>query len=203
MMRTVLVCGVMLSAALSAAGQDDPNFVPERFRVPYSPVSYPQASAKEALASAVKALDRGKVDYVAAYLLDPAFVDARTAERAKAMEQQTDLDLRTERERQRLNPAAVRRDDRLSDDPPAFAEAVRAEARRRAFPLVVADMRGNLADNPDRLRTLRRLARDGQFEEQADTAKVTLKDLKDRAVFLRKIGPRWFVEDRTQDAPAK
>ena len=55
------------------------------------------------------------------------------------------------------------------------------------------------ADDPESLKDLRRFARGGTFPDPAApdlAAKVGLPDLKDRAVFLKKIGDRWFVENK-------
>jgi hypothetical protein len=39
----------------------------------------------------------------------------------------------------------------------------------------------------------------GNWEEAANTATVKLKDLKDRQVFFRKIGNRWFMENKQKE----
>jgi hypothetical protein len=41
--------------------------------------AYPQGSAKETLASVLKAIDAGRIDYLLAQLADPAWVDVRVA----------------------------------------------------------------------------------------------------------------------------
>ena len=63
----------------------------------------------------------------------------------------------------------------------------------------------SLLDDPEGMKDLRRFNRNGTFPDAgaADTtAKVGLVDVKDRALFLKKIGDRWFVENRQMDEPA-
>jgi hypothetical protein len=48
-----------------------------RYGVAPDPKMYPQGTAKETLASVLKAIEARRVDYVAAQLADPAFVDDR------------------------------------------------------------------------------------------------------------------------------
>src|SRR5215216_1350939 len=48
--------------------------------------AYPQSSPKEALRSALAAIEKVDYSYLAAQLLDPALVDKEVAERAKSFE---------------------------------------------------------------------------------------------------------------------
>lgn len=49
----------------------------DRYGVALDAKTYPQATAKEALGSVLKAAEAKKVDYLLAHLADPAFVDDR------------------------------------------------------------------------------------------------------------------------------
>ena len=42
---------------------------------------------------------------------------------------------------------------------------------------------------------------DGKFEDTETGAKVTHPDVKDRALYFRKVGDRWFLENRQEDLP--
>ncbi|HEY1379037.1 MAG TPA: hypothetical protein VGF55_19710 [Gemmataceae bacterium] len=51
-------------------------------------------------------------------------------------------------------------------------------------------------DDPEAVRELRRFASEGEINESGDAATVSHKETKGRQVFLRKVGGRWFLEDR-------
>ncbi|HET6572332.1 MAG TPA: hypothetical protein VFG68_01930, partial [Fimbriiglobus sp.] len=142
-MRKTLTIAILLGAAsLTAWGQDEPP--PARYGVPPSLDLFPQNAPQTALASAVKAVEKGRIDYLAAHLIDPAFIDRKVAERARPLEKEVAADLRARREAQDRNPVATPREDRVPADPKGFDEAVRREAARRAFRLVARDIRGSL-----------------------------------------------------------
>ena len=163
---------------------------------------YPQNTAKAALESAIKASEKGRHDYVAAFLLDPAFVDAEATSRGKAFAADVEVDLRIRRDREK-DDSNLPRDKRLPDEPDRLQPFIDAEAQARGFRRFVSDMREKALDDPNAVKELRRFLRDGTWEESGDTAKVTVRDIKDRAVFLKKIGTRWFVENKqTEEKPA-
>jgi hypothetical protein len=78
-------CGFAVVLALLATagrGRTGPATTPApaegpRYGVPADLKSYPQGSAKETLASVLKAVDAGRYDYLVAQLADPAWVDDR------------------------------------------------------------------------------------------------------------------------------
>jgi hypothetical protein len=162
---------------------------------------FPQNTPQVALSSAVKAVEKGRTDYLAAHLIDPAFIDPKVAERARSMEKDVAADLRALREAQARDPAATPREDRVPADPKGFDEAVRREAARRAFRLVAQDIRGTLDENPDHLKQLRRFLREGQVTDAGDTASATLRGVRDRQVNFRRVDNRWYVQDRKQPEP--
>src|SRR6187401_863893 len=74
------LAAVGLVASPPAAGQPkvaEPEEVPPRYGQPFRPKAFPQGTAREVVASAVAAVEKGEFAYLAAHLLDPAFVDAR------------------------------------------------------------------------------------------------------------------------------
>ena len=194
---TLAAWALVLGAAPPALGQQPPPVL-DRFGLAANPETYPQSTPKEALASAVRALEKDRVEYFAAHLLDPAFVDARISDRAAALEVGVERDLLQLRDRQRGTSAGP---NRVPYDPTEFAAVVTAEARRRAFRRLVQDVRTTLAESPDHLRDLRRFEA-GEFADGGETAKATLLDVKDRAVFFRLANGRWFVLDRKAELPA-
>jgi hypothetical protein len=68
----------------------------------------------------------------------------------------------------------------------AFAEAVRAK----------------LADEPTNIKEMKLFLSDGKFTEMGDTARVTHKAFKDKTIYFKKIGDRWFLENRKDDSAA-
>lgn len=187
------VCAVALA--------QDPLAAPaSRFGVKPAPEAYPQATVKEALASATKAIEKDRVEYLAAHLLDAKVVDSRVDERAAQLQDVVEKEFRLRRDEQVR--AGVPRGERLPGDAREFAEAVRDESRQRAFRAVVRDVRLHLSENPESLGAFRRYLRDGAVAEAADTATVTLKGVKDQLQF-RKAAGRWQIEDRKSPEPVE
>lgn len=198
-MRMILGVAVLLTAAAGGRAQDADARIPARYDLAPNTRAFPQATPQDALRSAIRAAEAGRYDYLLAHLLDPAVVDARIADRAKLLEGAAEQDLRALRARQRANPFAYTSEQRLPDDPAEFAERVKVEARRRAFRAVAQDAADKFANDLSALRELRRFLREGDFAVQDNAAKVTLRDVKGRAVFLKRAGDRWFVEDRQEE----
>jgi hypothetical protein len=199
-MRKTLAVTVLLGmSGLTVWGQDEPP--PPRYGVPPNLDLFPQDTPKTALSSAVKAVEKGRIDYLAAHLIDPAFIDQKVTERAQSLEREVAADLRVLREAQARNPVAAPREDRVPADPKGFDEAVRREAARRAFRLVAQDIRGTLDENPDHLRDLRRVLREGPITDAGDTASAAVRGAGDRQVFFRRADNRWYVRDRKRPEP--
>jgi hypothetical protein len=83
-------------------------------------------------------------------------------------------------------------------DPEAVDKRVRELGDK--FESYVRLVTERLAADPDDIRELRRFAVQGEFNASGDTAVVSHKEIKSRQVFLRKIGSRWFLEDRQKPA---
>src|SRR5437763_10569014 len=152
-----------LVGLLSAASAQPPAEVKldPQYGVPGNTRVYPQTDPKTALASAVKAIEAGRYDYLAAHLLDQTFVEGRIDERAKQFEPAAEADLRALRQRQKQDVTLDKR-LQLPDDPTAFAERVKQEARARAFRQVVRDVQDKLTEDPAILKELRRFLREGE-----------------------------------------
>lgn len=203
-MRTVAtILGVMLSVGLSF-GQSPPVRQPDVVRDPVRllPGQFGQSTPKDALDSAIRLIDRGRLDYLAAHLLDPAFVNAKVAERALRIEGDVEREYRRLRDIQRQDPS-LPGDARLPDDPKLFEQRVRTEATLRGFRQMLADIRTTLAENPDHLNDLRRFLRRGQLLDAGDTASFTLKDVKDRTIYLKRTAAGWHLEDRMHEVLEK
>lgn len=191
----VLVAALMTTTAAVAQQPADKTPV-VRYGVTANATFYPQGTAKDALASAAKAMENKRHEYVVAHIMDPAVVDGLVAERAKRMEPEVEKELVARRAEQRRNPAAVSPEEFLPATPPEFAERVRAEAEKRAFQSVVQSVRDNLGEAPENVRLLAKFAREGTVAETGAAATVTLPDVKGKQVYLKQTGTRWHVEDR-------
>jgi hypothetical protein len=71
------------------------------------------------------------------------------------------------------------------------------------FEELVRETTNKLADNPNSTKELQRFLKEGEWEAGDTSASVKLKDIKDRQVFFRKIGKRWYLENRQKPEPAK
>jgi hypothetical protein len=138
---------LLISGSYGTAQQTEEP--PIRYGVHPRLEDYPQATAKEALASVLNALEQNQVAYVLAQLTDPGFVDRRVQ-------------------------------DLYGGN---FDELVRETTTK-------------LADNPGTIKELRRFLMEGEWQANGNSASAKLKDVKDRQVFVRKMGTRWFLENR-------
>jgi hypothetical protein len=197
-MRTALVAGVLLAACGLVAAQ--PAKEPEaRYGVSAKPKLYPQGTPKEALKSAVGLIDKGDYAYLVAHLLDPKFVDQRVADRAKLFEAAVEAELAKLRDFQRANPDAVTRENRVPQDPKEFRDFAAVRARDRAFRQFAKDVEQKLADDPQALRDIRRILREGKFADADMAATATHPEVKGRTLYFKKIDDRWFLENRQAD----
>src|SRR5262245_56633668 len=85
-------------------------------------------------------------------------------------------------------------------DPDYVDERVRTYGGR--FDEVVREAAAKFADNPETVRELTRFLNQGEWEDTGTQATARLKDLPGRQVTLRKLGDRWFLENR-QRPPAR
>jgi len=195
-----ILCGAAGLAWTQPPPPKKPIEVPPRFGVQHRPKVYPQATPKQALESVIAAADKGEFNYMLAHLLDPAFVERRLTERAKQFEPDVGRELIALREFQKQNPDRVVATARVPDDPVQFRAMIAEQARTRAYRQLVRDVQDKLSEDPESLKDLRRFYRSGTINEAGDTATIGLPDIRDRSVYLKKIGERWFVEDRQTDA---
>ncbi len=180
-----------------------PKDVGKRYGVAPRVKAYPAGTPKEALRSAIAAIDRGDYTYLAGQLLDPKFVDGAVVERGLTFEKQTAAELTQLREFQRANPEQVSDDDRVPRDPGAFAALVTLRARDRAFQQLARDLGQRLRDDPQLVKDMRRVARDGSFADADPAATATHPDLKGRSLYFKRYGERWFIENRNSSEEPK
>lgn len=145
-MRVISICvgALLIATPLFAQKKDDEN---NRYGVEIDKDAFPQATAKEALRSVLKAADAGRFDYLLAHLADPAYVEKQIKENG-------------------------------------------------TFQKIVGVVKDRWTNDPENAKEMRRMLADGFWEETPETATVKLKDVKSRQLFLKKIGPRWYLENR-------
>lgn len=201
--------GLVASPSAAQQKMPDPDEVPPRYGQQFKPKVYPQGTAKEALASVLAAVEKGDYAYLAAHLLDPAFVDARLDAMAggpgSPYRKAAEAELLRLRDAQRKNPDSVALARRVPDDPKLFDDRLAADAKQFAFTQLTRIVQDKFADDPETLKDLRKFARSGAFPDPGapgDAAKVELPDVKDRALFFKRAAGRWFVENKQADEKA-
>jgi hypothetical protein len=152
-MRLVTIVGIGLVSTLVAplAAQQQPE-PPVRYGIHADLKDYSQATPEEALASAVAAIDNGRIDYLLAQLTDPDFVDQRVK-----------------------------------------------EVYGGNFDELAREATGKLNDSPDTIKELRRFLKEGEWKKGEAAASAGLKDVRDRKVYFKKVGSRWYFENRQRD----
>ncbi len=155
-MNRVFVLSIVLVWVVGVSAQAPKEAPPRRYGIEANLRDYPQETPKEALASVLRAIERGRINFLLAHLADPAFVDNRVK--------------------------VVYGGD--------FEELVRETTAK-------------LANNPNAAKELERFLKEGEWEGGESSASAKLKDVKGRQVFFRKIGPRWYLENRQKPEPAK
>jgi hypothetical protein len=123
-MRAWFACSigiVFLPGPFATAGADEPV---QRYGITADYKTYPQATAKEALASILKAVEDKRIDYVLAHLADPQWVDERVKKNGDKFE-----DLVKECKETKLDPVAVKQLGKFLKDGEWKVEEKTAEAR--------------------------------------------------------------------------
>lgn len=185
-MRPLLTLTVALTLTAALHAQDE---IPARFDVLPNLDTYPQASPQQALQSALTAMQRDRYDYLVAHLLDPEFVDGRLNGNQSYFERVAGEQIAATAAGAALRGAELE-------------TRIRTVALRLNVQDLIRQIQRKLADQPDYLRDLNRFARDGQFLAAGETATATLPDVKDRALYFKKVGNRWFLENRKDQKPA-
>jgi hypothetical protein len=140
---------IMVNPAFAQKKDDAPK---ARFGIEVDLDHFPQATAKDALRSFLRAADEKRFDYAAAQLAEPDFVDQQVKDRG-------------------------------------------------SFEKFVDVVRNQWSNDPESIKELRRFLSEGTWEESADTAAAKLKDVPARQVYLKKVGNRWYLEDRKKAKP--
>ena len=92
-------------------------------------------------------------------------------------------------------------DAQVAEYRPQFAKNKPDARTFLAFDRLVQDTVAYYLSDPLLVRELRLFARDGAWEVNDDAATGVHKDVPARKMFLRRIGERWFLENRQQEKP--
>src|SRR5207244_13125815 len=79
-MNRVFVLSIVLVWVVGVSAQAPKEAIPRRYGIEANLRDYPQETPKETLASVLRAIERGRINYLLAHLADPAFVDQRVKE---------------------------------------------------------------------------------------------------------------------------
>ena len=79
---------------------------------------------------------------------------------------------------------------------PAFVDDRVARVYRGDFDELVGEASLKVAEDPSDTLLLARFLKEGDWQENETTASCRLRDVRDRQVFLRKVGARWYLENR-------
>jgi hypothetical protein len=194
-MRAAFAVALLLGAGAMAAAQPPQDPQP-RYGVKPRVKAYPQGSPREALRSALAAADAADYPYLVAQLLDPKFVDAAVADRAKGFEASAEIELAKLRDFQRANASKIAPEDRVPQDPTEFRALAAAKARDLGFRQLVRDVAQKLGEDPQAVKDLGRILRDGSFAPAESAAAATHPDVKNRTLFFKSVDGRWFLENR-------
>ena len=184
-MRPLFAAAAGLVLAAAAAAQD----VGPRYDILHNPDLYRQDTPQETLRAVLGAVARDRYDYLAAHLLDPDWVDARLAVHQPYFER-----IGGEQVVSSPGGAALR--------PAELNARVKEVGTRLNFRNFTGVIRQKLADDPNHLKDLRRFLREAEFQIAGDTATAKHKDVKDRALYFKKVKDRWFLENRADEAAA-
>jgi hypothetical protein len=176
-MKNWILPAIMFVLAAPAFAQPKKAEPPPHFGVPAETEFYPQDAPKQALASIAKALERGRIDYLLAHLVDPGYTD------------------QTFGKLYRLKFGKFPEDDRTL---PAAEQAARVKETLGDF---VNEVNNARASAPKNALRLDRLLKEGNVEEAGTTAKVTLKDDPSALLTLVQVEGRWCMSNAKSEKP--
>jgi hypothetical protein len=174
-----------------------------RFGIPVKLKVYPQLTAKKALESALDAYEKGDHAYLVAHLLDPAFVEQRITDLGKQYEAKVEIELSRLRDLQFANPDRFAPEDRLPTDRAQFLARITARSRDLAFRKLLLDIDQQMRNDPQSLKDMKKILRDGTFSDEGMGAKVVHPSVKYVALYFRKIGDCWYLENRQTEETKK
>ncbi len=183
-MRLSISMAIVIAWATVAVGQPKEE---RRFNVRHNPELYPQTSPKETLGALMRTFDKERYDYLAAFLLDPATVREQLDITAADFEKRA----REQVEGEELSKKGF--------DKPTIRERIRDLSKQANFDDLARRIRQKFEADPEAMKNLRKIYREGEFVENGDAATAKHADIKDRTVYFRRVEGRWYIENRTQE----
>jgi hypothetical protein len=180
-MRLLMTLGLLLIAAPFASAQFKEE---RRFGLRYTPELYAQTTPKQTLAAVLRAFEKDRYDYLVAFLLDPAFVEDQLQASYPRFEKLAATQVAGER----LEKKGFDRD--------YIRIRIKELATAANFDYLVGRVRTKLENDPDSLRDIRKIFREGAFQDGVENSTAKHKDVKDRALFFRRIEDRWYLENK-------
>jgi hypothetical protein len=206
-MRLLFALALLVATTTLAFTQPPPKPIDKtprpRYGVAVKLKTYPQDTPRKALVSAVEAVEKGDTAYLVAHLLDPGFVDLRAGDRAKQFEVNVELELSRQRDFQLANRDKFAPEDRLPADREKFEALIQERSRQLAFRQLIRDVEEKLLNDPQAMRDLRKIMRDGTFTDEPGGARAAHPDVKNKVLYLKKIDDRYFLENRQEVPPRK
>ncbi|HEV3116420.1 MAG TPA: hypothetical protein VGY58_05165 [Gemmataceae bacterium] len=86
---------------------------------------------------------------------------------------------------------------------PDFVDERVKEVYGGNFDELVKETTTKLKDNPTEAKLLERFLKEGEWDAKENTATASLKDVKDRQVFVKKVGKSWYLENRQKAENSK
>lgn len=158
-----------------------------RFDIRFDADLYPQGSAKQTLAAALRSLDKDRYDYLVAFLIEPGFVDQQVLNTQDRFETVARLQV----EKENSGRAVVDRDE--------VRKRIKALATQASFEHLVRRVRTKLDNDPDAVKEMKSIYTEGVFQDAGETSVAKHKDIKDHALHFRRIGERWYLENSMLD----
>jgi hypothetical protein len=180
-MRPFIALGFTLIATPLAVAQPKEE---RRFGLRYTPELYIQASPKQTLAAVVRSFDKDRYDYLVAFLLEPGFVEDQLRASYPTYE--------------KLAAEQVAKEglDKKGFDPDYIRKRKRELAENGNFENLVRRVRKKLEDDPESVKEIRKIFREGTFQDGGETSVAKHADVKDRAIYFRRISDRWYLENK-------
>lgn len=183
-MRSILVLTCLLVLSSSASAQLSEK---REYGILFTPELYPQATPRQAIGSVLRALDKDRFEYLVAFLLEPGYV----REQLQITSARFDQAARARIETEQL--------DKKGFDSGFIRKRIRELSEQANFDNLAQRIKDKLASDPESVKELRKLHREGEIVEAGDRATLSHPDIKDRKLFFRNVNGRWFIENKMQE----
>ncbi len=161
--------------------------LPKRYGIRINDEIFPQSNPKETLTSVLKAIQKDRLDYLTAILIEPKYIDDQFAISYPTFEQKTKVMV----DRENLESKGY--------DVGFVRTRIKTLATYANFHYLVTRVNKKLALDPDSISDLRLILNEGDFQEAGDECVARHKSLLDRAAYFKRVGTRWHLMNKMQD----